>query len=562
MRVILHVVRFKLMTILAHLVELKTENLLKQGATMIVFGGFMFGAYYSARGMTDYVLNDAKLGLFLLHRFLSMALFVFFLSVNVGNMIVSYATLYRSAETAYYLTTPLSHTNLFLIKFFDNFFYSSAAFFLIGFSTLLGYGSHFGMPWVFYAKTLLLLLFPFMLLSGCIAALLLLFLMRYAGMLGVRKLMTVLIGTYVGVLFGYFRIMNPLHFVAEVVRQFPHVDVYFGYLDPAISKFLPSHWISESLYWTMRGDNSYAQWYSTLLLFAAVFVFTIMIIIAKRLYYKSWLSSLELSLARETLPSPFAFMDMLRAPKANPQANVLVKKEFIQFFREPSQWIHLGIVAILVITFSVSVAGIDFKQPLPSYQTSSYLVLLMFSFFLITSIALRFVYPNMSIEGMSFWSILSAPVSRKRVFWIKFSIAFTPLLVLSELMVIYTHWSLQKYGAVIIAAVVMMVCCTFALVSLNHGAGTLFANYREKNPIRVSSSHGATFTFLLCLSYLVILVAILFFPLSGYFAYMIREIPFHMSVFWYGLGLVVFVSVLTGVLSLFVGYRAFQRDFK
>ncbi|MBI1804365.1 MAG: hypothetical protein HY033_04635 [Ignavibacteriae bacterium] len=561
MRDILHIVRFKFRTFLTLSTEWQKHNIVQQAASVFVFGGFILGAYLGARVATDYLLDTAKLGLFLLHRFISMALFVFFLSVNVGNIIVSYATLYRSPETAYYLTTPISHTSLFLVKFFDNFFYSSAAFFLIALSVLIGYGSHFHLPWDFYARTLMLMLFPFMLLSGCIAVMLLLVLMRYAHRIGIRKIIMFLVVLYLGVLFGYFHVTNPMSLVSSVVQHFPHVDQYFGYLDPAIAQFLPNHWIAESLYWTMRGDESHALSYTWLLLGTTGITFTSMVFIGKRLFYKSWLSSLDLLMAREVQSSRLHILDLTNPSRLNPQTSVLVKKEIWQFLREPSQWIHLGILAILIVTFLVSVAGIDFKQSLPSFQTISYLVLLIFSIFLIASIALRFVFPCISVEGANFWSILSAPVSRGRVFWIKFFLVFLPILLLSELLVIFSHRSLGKYSAVIEAAGVMMLCSSFALVSLNLGAGSFFANFRERNPIRIASSQSATLTFLLCIVYVVVLVGVFYLPLNGYFGYMLRGASFRMETFWSAVITIAAMSLIVGAVSLVLGYRALRRDY-
>jgi len=561
MREILHIARFKLWTFFGRSMEWKRENVVKQLASLLVFGGFILGAYVGARGATDYLLDTAKLGLFLLHRFLSMALFVFFLSVNVGNIIVSYATLYRSPETAYYLTTPISHTSLFIVKFIDNFFYSSAAFFLIALSVLLGYGSHFHMPWDFYASTLLFMLIPFMLLSGCIAVMLLLVLMRYAPAIGVRRTIVLLVLGYLGILFGYFRLTNPLHLVAAVVQHFPHVDDYFGYLDPAISRFLPNHWISEALYWTMRGDGSYALPYTLLLLGTTAIACGVMTLLGRRLFYKSWLSSLDVLMARESHTRPLRVLDLTRASRGDSQTGVLLKKEAWLFLREPSQWIHLGIIAILIVTFMVSVAGIDFKQSLPSFQTISYVVLLIFSIFLIASIALRFVYPNVSSEGMNFWSVLSAPVTRAKIFWTKFLLAFLPLLFLSELLVIFSHRSLGKYGPIIETAITVMLCSSFSLVSLNLGAGSFFANYREKNPIRNASSQSATLTFLLCILYIVAVVGILILPLNGYFGYVLRDTPFDMKTLWYALSAIFALSLVTGGVSLALGYRSLKRDY-
>src|SRR5690349_12879302 len=141
MPVLLHILLFKVRIFFKLSTELSTKNLVKHLGSLIVFGGFAVGAFLFARVLTEYLLVKAHLGLFLLHRFLSMLMFVFFLSVNVGNIIVSYATFYRSRETEYFLTKPVPHTAVFIIKFLDNFFYSSTVLFIIVVAVVLGYGS-------------------------------------------------------------------------------------------------------------------------------------------------------------------------------------------------------------------------------------------------------------------------------------------------------------------------------------------------------------------------------------------------------------------------------------
>ena len=98
-----------------------------------------------------------------------MILYVFFVTVNMGNIIVCYATLYRSDEVQFLMSVPISHAKIFLIRFVDNFFYSSSTLALIGISALLGYGSYFGVPWYFYLFVTLFVFLPFMVIAGVMA---------------------------------------------------------------------------------------------------------------------------------------------------------------------------------------------------------------------------------------------------------------------------------------------------------------------------------------------------------------------------------------------------------
>jgi ABC-2 type transport system permease protein len=557
----LHILRCKTRIALVRFLEPTPANLVRGLGSLIVFGGFMFVACYSARVATDYLLDTARIGLFLLHRFLSMLLFVFFLSINVGNIIVSYATLYRSPETEYYLTRPLSHTNLFIIKFLDNFFYSSSVFFMLALAVLIGYGSHFGMEWTFYLRTMVCVLLPFMLLAGSSAVILLMFLMRFARVLGVRNVTVSLVLIYLGALSGYFSMTNPVQLQAAVMQHFPHVDEYFGYLDAPVARLLPNHWIAESLYWTMRGDSSFALSYTAMLVFAALALLLVMVFVAKKIFYQSWLSSLQL---RRTGESPRLFQRMFsltNPSRFEPQSTVLLKKEFWQFFREPSQWIHLAIMTALVMTFIASIAQINLRQTLPFLQTVSYMVVMVFNVFLIASIALRFVYPSMSSEGMNFWKVLSAPVEREKVFWLKFGVYLAPIIVTSEALSLFSHRSLLGYPLLVQLSAAIMLVASLALTALNLGAGSFFSNFREKNPIRVASSQAATLTFLMCLGYLISLVALLFLPFSGYFASKLRGQPFDPSTIYHAALLICVVSGLVCAASLMAGLRSLRRDF-
>ena len=561
MNSIFHIALFKLRISLKFSAGWRMRDYVKHTASLIVFGGFVVGAYYSTRVATDYLLDSVHIGLFLFHRLLSMLLFVYFLSINVGNIIVSYATFYRSQEMSYYLTKPVSHTNLFIIKFFDNFFYSSTAFFLIALAVLLGYGSHFHMSWIFYFNTMVFMLIPFMLIAGCIAVMILLLLMRFAQKIGVRKMIAILAILYLESLFLYFSMTNPLRLVNQVWQHFPYLDQYFGYLDPPITKYFPNYWIAESLYWTMRGDSSFALSYTILLILATILIFGMMVWIGKKLFYTSWLASLNFRTGGESRFPILRMFSFSKPSKLEIQTSVLLKKEIWQFVREPSQWIHLGIITILVITFIVSIANINLRQNLPFLQTVSYMVLLLFNAFLIASIALRFVFPGISIEGTNFWSVLSAPVKRTKIFWLKYLIAFIPILLMSEILVMFSHRSLWAYPVLVQSASVIMVSVAFAFVGLNLGAGSYFSDFKEKNPIRVASSQSATVTFLLSIVYLTIMVAIVFLPLNGYFGLILKGIPFNVANLNYAVFAFFIISIIIGAISLVIGQRALRRDY-
>lgn len=561
MREILHILRFKIRTYLSLTIDWKASTVVKHLGSILVFGGFAIGACYAAHAATDYLLGPARLGLFLLHRFLSMLLFVYFISINVGNIIVSYATLYRSSEVSYFFTKPVSHVSVFVVKFLENFFYSSGTFFLMAISVLVGYGSHFHMPWTFYLRTMLLMMIPFMLIAGCVGVITLMAFMRFAESLGLKRIIACLASLYLGIMYAYFAATNPMRLVAAVSQYYPHVDQYFGFLDPAFVRYLPNHWIAESLYWTMRGDPSLGLSYTLLLLLATAVIAAAMVAVAKRLYFDGWLASMRLQAGGGSRSVGTSLVSLDRAPRLRIQTSVLLKKEILQFIREPSQWIHMGVISLLILTFLASIATINLRQSLPFLQTISYTVVLLFNAFLIASIALRFVFPGISIEGTNFWKILSAPVSRSKVYWLKFALAAVPIFLASESLVLFSHRSLMDAPGLVAANAVIMAAVAFALIGLNQGAGSYFTDFRERNPIRVASSQSATLTFLASLSYLTLVVAIVFFPFNNFFSHLLRGAPLDRWALAGGVAAVVVLSGAFGAGALFAGLRALRRDY-
>jgi len=101
---------------------------------------------------------------------------------------------------------------------------------------------------------------------------------------------------------------------------------------------------------------------------------------------------------------------------------------------------------------------------------------------------------------------------------------------------------------------------TITLVSLNFGMGAAYANYKEKNPIRVASSQGASLTFLFTIIYLVFLIVLLFAPLTNYFYAMDKGSFASLSQLLYTSVILGMISFIVSYLSIAKGVRHFNKD--
>ena len=565
MEIFVHILKYKVLSFVKTTFDAKLVTAVRGFGSLAVFGGFAVAAYTLSFVITGFLVP--KVGLVLYHRLVSMMLFVLFIAVNMGNIIVSYATLYKSPEVGYLFTKPVSHTQIFVLKFLDNFFYSSTTFFLMVLMALLGYGTYFHYAWYTYIPLLFLVFVPFLFLSGCLGVLILMSLVKVASRWGFRKVVSGLAVLYMGVVAVFFRYSNPISMLDQANQLQPGSDPMIPGLLSHPPSYLPNSIASNVLYFITNGESFQAVLQAALLLFLTMVLFLIVVYVGKRYYYRSWLMTFEFQARANTVESGrrLKMFDFRSDSLLSPQMESLVKKEYFQFFRDASQWIHLALMIVLVGVFAISVGNLNPKLRVTEIQTIGYLILYAFGGFLSCSLALRFVFPAISIEGSSFWSQLSAPLNLKKPFFIKFVIGFLLVLIPALLVAAFSNVPFvrmsERRPILMYFGLYSALWVSLTLVSLNLGLGGYFANYKEKNPIRLASSQGATLTFLMSLVYLIALVSIFIIPLSEYFQTLFQFVPFDMSVIVAPATTLYMLSAALSVFALVLGLRSLQRDF-
>jgi len=559
---IFHIIKYKLVSFMKINTDLKPVSILKNLGSMVVYVLFGIGVYFFTLSSLSYLLEEIRIGTFLLHRFVSIILFIFFMAVNAGNIIVSFSTLYKSKEVYYLIAKPISFTKIFLIKFLDNFFYSSTTMLLMISAVMLGYSTYFKIDFFFVIFFFFLMLLPFMLIAASLGVIFLMFMIRISYKIGLKKVIAGLIMLYLIGLLLFFKSSNPISIVEQVMVFYPNINGYFGSLDNPMLKFLPNFWIADSLYWFSAGKSMNALPYIGLLLGTSLMFLIAALFTAKKLYYKTWLESFELKI-KNTRPKERINSKQIFNNKSffTQQIDVLLKKEFLQFFREPGQWIHLSVIIFLIAIFIVSLGGID-EGLLNAYNYSLraiiYVVIFSFNLFLISSLSLRFAFPALSLEGDAYWKLKSSPISMRKFVVVKFLILFFFIFLLGQGLNYFSHLNFPE--ALYLTSSINIGFITLAIVSLNFGMGSLFINLKEKSPIRIASSQGASLTFLFTIILIVFLIALLFIPVYNYyndiFGFQERLKNIYLTSF-----IIVLVSLTISLTSIFLTKRALKRDF-
>ena len=540
------------------------SSILRSSLITLVYVLFAYSFFQFTKNTVIYLMDVVRIGPFLLHRFIMLVLFMFFISVNIGNIVVSFSTLFRSEETSFLFTKPVSFTKIFLIKFLDNFFYSSTTLLLIVTAALLGYGIYFHMNWTFYPFALLVIFLPFMFSAGSLGVILLMIILRLSVKFGLKKIITVSAIIYASWIIGYYFVMSPLKLVREVFLYWPDINRYFGFLDSSMIKYFPAYWVSDSLFWLTSGNLTNALPLVLLNVIVSVVLFVIAIIIARKWYYSTWAASLDLTSGVVLInTSRQIMMGFEKNSGMTGNDEAIIKREFLLFTREPGQWIHLGVMVFLMVIFMTGISGIKIIVDDSYYndrlRTIIFLVVSLFSVFMVAALSLRFIFPLISLEGETVWKIRSAPVNHSAFLIKKLVIYFTLIFFMGQLVSFFAGHQFPVQLS--LTGQLNTVFITISIVSLNFGMGGYFANFKERNPIRIASSQGASITFLFTIIYMAILVALLFLPVSNYFESEHRFVSEPLT----GLltaSLVLFLfSCIISFVFIRLGLKSFTRDY-
>lgn len=217
---------------------------------------------------------------------------------------------------------------------------------------------------------------------------------------------------------------------------------------------------------------------------------------------------------------------------------------------------------ILILLFAGSIKSVSIiGKSNMELQTLLYLVVYLFNVLFISTLALRFVFPLISLEGNNFWKIKSSPLPINKYLRSRILPILIVILVIGQLI---SFFSSRTYSNELIQfAAILTFFVSISLIYLNFGMGGLFAVYNEKNPIRISSSQGASLSFLLSLVYMVFIVSIIFLPITDYF-YRYRGIVRN-DITFYSLNsallIIGFVSIIISILFYTLLKKSLERDF-
>jgi len=152
--------------------------------------------------------------------------------------------------------------------------------------------------------------------------------------------------------------------------------------------------------------------------------------------------------------------------------------------------------------------------------------------FVLSAVAVRFVFPSVSAEGPAFWLVRTSPVSLRAFLWSKFWTGLVPVLFLAEALTVLSNRFLGVSMMLQVVDAVAIFFMTIALVGLAAGMGAQYPRFRAENLTQVASSYGGIAFMVAAVGFIVIEIFLIGWPTITYLWYEHNEVRIPPSRQW------------------------------
>ena len=476
---------------------------------------FMWAGFAGARWLFARFLEVEFLAELLIRRVLGIVLLFFAGLLVFSNVITAFSTLYLADDLPLLVSSPVSAGRLYLARLFDTWLQSSWMMLVFALPILAGCGPVLGADWWFYA-VLPVAVLPLTVLCSVAGTAVTMLLARLLPAHRTQDVLVVLAMVGFLVVYVAFRLAEPERFLDP--DGFEDLVALVGSLRTAGPSASPTEWTLATLFWLARGEPSQALRPALVLLTAAPAACVLGAWLARGVYLRSF------SLAQEgrgdTSRSVWRRLAALfvrggRAVYPKSVVHGFVQRDTRVFFRTTGQWTQLLLIGALVVVYVFNFKHFRTLETTGMLgQTALFFVNVALSGLVVTTIAVRFLYPAVSLEGRAFWVVRAAPIDPATLLRAKVRWAFAPLLLLSLVLTLSSNLVVGLPVSMHLASSVIALLTTYALTGMGVGLGATDPRFHEDNPARIASGVGGVVFMLLGLLYLVVVVSLLSRPLS------------------------------------------------
>jgi ABC-2 type transport system permease protein len=481
----------------------------------IAFWAFLFTVSYR---VLSYFRTIEGLGDLLALRLLSMVLLTFFSILVFSNIVTSLSTFYISGELEILLSAPVRIQNIYRAKYIETILDSSWMTLIYGLPVFIAYGAAFKAPITYYAG-LILTMIPFLCIPASVGIIVTMLLVNTFPARRAKDILVLLGLLFFMVLYILFRMLRPEKLVDP--DTFPTLVQYLTAMRGPVSPLLPSAWATEILSPLLRRTAGESVFYLLMLWSTAAAGAVIGEWVCDKIYYNGWSRSQEGKRSAISRSRLAGLIFSIAALPFRGKTRSIVTKDIRIFFRDTSQWSQLFLLLALMVVYiySFKLLPLD-RAAMPSFYLQNLISFLNLGMvgFVTSAVAVRFVFPAVSLEGSSFWIIRSGPLSIGDFLWAKFWSSLLPLLVLGEILIVLSNTLLRVTPFMMGLGIVTVFVMTFGITSLGVGLGAVFPKFKHENVAQIPTGFGGIVYMLVAMLFIGLVIILEAWPVYRIFA--------------------------------------------
>jgi ABC-2 type transport system permease protein len=426
------------------------------------------------------------IGPFLAGKMLGL-IFVSFLSILLlSNIITALSTFFLARDLDILATAPVDWLKLYAAKLLETTLHSSWMVTLMAVPIFIAYG------WVYSGGPGFVLVavgsfIPFLVLPAVVGSAITLLLVNIFPARRTRDILSVIAVLAAAGIVLLFRLLRPEQLARP--EGFRSLVDFIAVLRTPTSAFLPSEWVQRGVMSALIDEVDALPFY---LLWSTAASFVVLGAALHRALYPKGFTKAQEGSERWTRGRAMRQLGARLLAPLGTLRRELVLKEVRLFFRDTTQWSQLILLAVLVVVYVFNIKFLPLRGEGVTFflrQTIPFLNLALAGFVL-ASIAARFIFPAVSLEGRTLWLLKSSPMPMRALLWAKFWTGTTPLLVLAVGIVFVTNVLLQVSPFMMLVSVLTITLLTFAIAGLALALGVLFPQYGTENAAQIPTSFG------------------------------------------------------------------------
>ena len=449
----------------------------------LLFWTFIFAVLYR---LLLYFRGVEEIGPLLAGKLLGLMLLSFFSILLLSNVITALSSFFLARDLDLLVSAPVDWLQLYGAKLLETVVASSWMVVLMAIPMFSAYGIvyHGGPLFPVLAAAIML---PLLVIPAALGSAVTLLLVNLFPARRTKDILSLIAVLAAGGLVLLFRLLRPEKLARP--EGFRSLVDFIAVLRTPTSPFLPSEWAQKGIMAWLTGHADYLPLYLLWTTAAAVVVGGALL---HRSLYTQGFSKAQESGERWVRDGRGRRWAERMLRPLGVLRRELVLKEVRLFFRDTTQWSQLILLAVLVVVYVFNIKFLPLTQAGVTFFLVNVIPFLnlVLAGFVLASIAARFIFPGVSLEGRTMWLLRSSPMSMRDLLWAKFWVGTLPLVALALGIVGVTDYLLKVSLFMFAVSIVTITLMTFALCGLAVAFGTLFPQFETENAAQIPTSFG------------------------------------------------------------------------